>query len=158
GCRLSQDGSHFMHRYSSAEFEVKEVLKGEASEGESMTTSFWLHERSELPPKVGEDYLVFIETTGEGNQAIKVQRVIWRPKDPLSGRVTHADGRPGAGILVLANGRGSGDRACAGSTRTDADGRYQMRVYSEQVYVIAVNDDRWAAPYRAGVVLRAGQS
>jgi hypothetical protein len=158
GCRNSQDGSHFMHRYSRAEFEVKQVLKGESSDERSITMSFWLNERRELPPNVGEDYLVFIETTGEGNQAIKIQRGIWRPKERLSGRVTHTDGRPAAGIFVSANGRGSGDRACAGSTRTDADGRYQMTVYSEQVYVIAVNDDRWAARYRAGVVLRAGQS
>jgi hypothetical protein len=33
-----------------------------------------------------------------------------------------------------------------------------MRVYSEQVYVIAVTDKRWAAPYRAGVVVRAGRA
>jgi hypothetical protein len=51
---------------------VKQVLKGEASEGGSMTTSFWLNERSELPPNVGEDYLVFIERTGDGNQAVKI--------------------------------------------------------------------------------------
>jgi hypothetical protein len=158
GCRSPQYLDHFMHRYSNAEIEVKQLLKGESSNEGSMTTSFWLNERSELSPKVGEDYLVFIERTGEGNQAIKILRGIWVPRERLSGRVTHVDGRPAAGILVSASGRGSGDRAYAGSARTDADGRYQMRVYSEQGYVIAVTDDRWAAPYRAGVVVRAGKS
>jgi hypothetical protein len=80
------------------------------------------------------------------------------PMERLSGRVTHADGRPAAGILVSADGRGSGNSAYYGGARTDADGRYQMKVYSEQVYVIAVTDDRWGAPYRAGVIVRAGRA
>jgi hypothetical protein len=158
GGRLQQDGSHLVRRYSNAEIKVKQVLKGEAPEGGSITMSFWLNERSELAPNIEQDYLVFIERTGEGNQAIKILPGIRAPMERLSGRVIHVDGRPAAGILVSANGQGSGDRAYAGSARTDADGRYQMRVYSDQSYVIAVTDDRWAAPYRAGVVVRAGRA
>jgi protocatechuate 3,4-dioxygenase beta subunit len=80
------------------------------------------------------------------------------PIERLSGRVTHADGRPAAGILVSADGRGPGNRTFYGAARTGADGRYTMSVYSEQAYVIAVTDDRWGAPYRAGVVVRADKS
>ena len=38
---------------------------------------------------------------------------------------------------------------------TDADGRYAFdKVYSEQALIVAVADDRWAAPYQGGVLVR----
>ncbi len=85
------------------------------------------------------------------------QTITLLPLEGLSGRVTHADGRPGAGILVKAEGKGAGNNGFHGFARTDADGRYRMRVHSEQAYVVAVVDEQWGAPYRAGLVVRAGR-
>jgi RNA polymerase sigma factor (sigma-70 family) len=80
------------------------------------------------------------------------------PLEALSGRVTHADGRPAAGIRVAASGQGAGNYPFRGSARTGADGRYALKVFSEQAYVVAVTDDRWAAPYRSDIVVRAGKA
>ena len=41
--------------------------------------------------------------------------------------------------------------------RSDAEGRFEMTVNSEQAYIVAVQDDERAAPYRDDVVVRAGQ-
>jgi thiol-disulfide isomerase/thioredoxin len=79
------------------------------------------------------------------------------PLERLAGRVTHADGRPAAGIRVTASGQGAGMNGFHDSARTGPDGRYTMQVYSEQAYIIAVTEERWAAPYRADVVVRAGK-
>ncbi|WP_422928796.1 carboxypeptidase-like regulatory domain-containing protein [Singulisphaera sp. PoT] len=79
------------------------------------------------------------------------------PVEELSGRVTHADGRPAAGIMVWAYARGSGTIGLDGNSRTDAEGRYRLRACSEQSYVITASGDGLAAPYKAGVVLRAGK-
>jgi RNA polymerase sigma factor (sigma-70 family) len=79
------------------------------------------------------------------------------PLERLSGRVTHADGRPAAGIRVRANGQGAGHNRFHRTTRTGADGRYSLKVYSEQAYIVAVTEERVAAPYRGGIVVRAGK-
>ncbi len=79
------------------------------------------------------------------------------PMERLSGRVTHAKDRPAVGITVSAFGRGTGSNEFRNSVKTDADGRYTMKVYSEQVYILVVGDDKWAAPYRSGVLVRAGE-
>jgi RNA polymerase sigma factor (sigma-70 family) len=76
------------------------------------------------------------------------------PMEQVSGRVTHSDGRAAAGIEVTVEGQGGGNSHFRRSIRTGPDGRYTMKVYSEQAYIIAVTDDRWAAPYRGGLVVR----
>jgi hypothetical protein len=79
------------------------------------------------------------------------------PREELAGRVTHAGRQPAAGILVLIRGQGAGSNSFQGTARTDDQGRYQLKVDSEQVYIVAVSDTAWAAPYRAGLVVRAGK-
>jgi thiol-disulfide isomerase/thioredoxin len=79
------------------------------------------------------------------------------PIEELSGRVTHADGRPAEGIIVNAQGKGGGSNDCRASAKTGADGRYKLRAFSEQAYVVAIADKEWTAPYRADIVVRAGQ-
>ena len=78
------------------------------------------------------------------------------PAETLSGRVTHSDGRPAAGIVVSASGQGPGNSRCNRSASTDTDGRYAMDVTSEHAYVVRVDNRQWAAPYRADVLVRAG--
>ena len=76
----------------------------------------------------------------------------------ISGRVTHADGRPAAGIVVDAEGQSEGHNGFRGSARTDADGRYAFnKAYCEQGYVVKVSDKKWAAPIRSGFALRNGK-
>lgn len=79
------------------------------------------------------------------------------PLERLSGRVTTHDGRPAAGATVRAQGQGSGPNSYRGETRTDADGRFRFMAYSEQAYILTASKDNLAAPYRSGVVLRAGK-
>jgi protocatechuate 3,4-dioxygenase beta subunit len=133
-----------------------------ATGGDGTVTLDWLPERFEraLPIIIrSADYSTRDDVTSlMADDPADELTITVLPMERLSGRVTHADGRPAAGILVSADGRGSGNRAFRGAARTDANGRYTMKVYSEQAYVIAVTDDRWGAPYRAGVVVRAGKS
>ena len=89
------------------------------------------------------------------------QTITFLPLETLSGRITHADGRPAAGVTVSVSGQGPADgrggNQWNGSAVTDAGGRYQLQALSEQVYVVAVNGKEWAAPYRAGLVVHAGK-
>jgi protocatechuate 3,4-dioxygenase beta subunit len=74
----------------------------------------------------------------------------------ISGKVFDSDGKPLAGIAIEASGFGRG-RTGRGQARTDAGGRYQMNVESQQAYVVGVVDDRWAAPDQVGVVVLENQ-
>ena len=78
------------------------------------------------------------------------------PKEKLGGRVTLSDGKPAEGVLVAVSGNGAGNNAFRGGTRTGADGRYSLRVNSEQAYIITATKEGLAAPYRANVVVRRG--
>jgi thiol-disulfide isomerase/thioredoxin/protocatechuate 3,4-dioxygenase beta subunit len=79
------------------------------------------------------------------------------PIEQISGRVTHADGRPAEGIRVTAQGKGGGMNDGRAAAQTAADGTYKLNAFSEQAYVVAVTDKEWAAPYRADIVVRAGK-
>jgi RNA polymerase sigma factor (sigma-70 family) len=80
------------------------------------------------------------------------------PMEKLSGRVTYADGRPAVGIVVAAQGPGAiFYNEFRGSATTDAEGRYALKVYSEHGFIVAVQDKRWAAPYKSGIVVRIGK-
>ena len=83
--------------------------------------------------------------------------ITYFPFEQLSGRVTTADGRPAAEVALTVQGQGAGNNAFRGETRTDADGRYALRVYSEQAYIITASKDDMVAPYKSGVVVRAGK-
>jgi beta-lactamase regulating signal transducer with metallopeptidase domain/protocatechuate 3,4-dioxygenase beta subunit len=74
----------------------------------------------------------------------------------ISGIVRQADGRPAAGVLIQAEGRGATNHYCRKYARTGPDGRYAIDVYSDQMYVIAVSDDRWAARSLTNVTVREG--
>ncbi len=78
-------------------------------------------------------------------------------KAKLSGKVVGLDGKPAAGIVVEANGAGSAYLYGSGRALTRPDGSYEMTVNGEVAYVVTVVDDRWAAPSRAGIVVREGK-
>ncbi|MHC4993280.1 MAG: carboxypeptidase-like regulatory domain-containing protein, partial [Planctomycetota bacterium] len=68
----------------------------------------------------------------------------------ISGRVSFPEGRPAANVLVVAEGRGETVQFCRTSTSTAADGSYRLDVAPDQVFIVTVIDDDWAAS-RLGV-------
>jgi uncharacterized GH25 family protein len=83
--------------------------------------------------------------------------IVHLPYERLSGRVTTKDGRPAANAQVRLEGAGAGDASFRALVRTDADGRFRLKVYSEQAYIITATKGDMAAPYRSSVVVRAGK-
>ncbi len=79
------------------------------------------------------------------------------PLERLSGRVTTGERRPAAGATVRVEGQGAVQNGYRGETRTDANGRFQLNVHSEQAYILTASKDDLAAPYRSGVVVRTGK-
>ncbi len=76
--------------------------------------------------------------------------------ETIRGRVIGADGKPAAGILVVAQGCGPGSDNGSSRARTAADGSYEMTVNSDESYVVTVSDDDWAAPGHIGVIVPRG--
>jgi beta-lactamase regulating signal transducer with metallopeptidase domain/protocatechuate 3,4-dioxygenase beta subunit len=76
---------------------------------------------------------------------------------PISGKVRLPDGKPAAGILLQVEGRGNTGHYYRSVVRTGADGSWRLVVYPDQSYLIAVTDERWAAPSRQGLVVREGE-
>ena len=76
------------------------------------------------------------------------------PLVKLSGRVTHADGRPAAGAMIAVRGQGTSRNAFHGGTTADAQGHYELEVYSEQAYLIMASLDKLVSPLRSDLVVR----
>jgi hypothetical protein len=105
-----------------------------------------------------EDYYGLDHATSlEQDKLTEDMTISLLPMEQLSGRVTHPDGQGAAGIQLMVEGQGAGHNRFRRSIRTGPDGRFTLRVYTEQAYIVAVTDDRWAAPYRGGLVVRPGK-
>lgn len=63
----------------------------------------------------------------------------------ISGTVFAADGRPAAGIVVQAEGRGETNHYFRDVARTNADGKFVFGAFPEQSYLISVLDQDWAS-------------
>ncbi len=86
------------------------------------------------------------------NSAVKtalLQRTV-----PVRGQVRHADGRAAVGILIQAAGSGQASDGFRGQTWTDDNGRFEIRVNPELVYLFTVDDSRWTAAPRDGIAVR----
>jgi beta-lactamase regulating signal transducer with metallopeptidase domain len=100
---------------------------------------YWARERIIFDPKSGKE-----------DVTVKLVRTV-----PIGGRVRFADGRPAEGIQVDAFWAGyQGFDGFRGSVRTDADGRFELHSYPDQLCMVAVTDSRWAAAARTGIVVR----
>lgn len=75
----------------------------------------------------------------------------------VTGKITLPDGRPAPGILLQAEGRGATNHYCRRHARTRPDGTYELNLYGEQSYIIAVIDDNWAAASRMNLGLKESQ-
>jgi uncharacterized GH25 family protein/thiol-disulfide isomerase/thioredoxin len=122
---------------------------------EGMADFDWLPERSKLWLRSQHAAYHTVEHATFVKEDEREVRIALLPLERLSGRIVYADGRPAAGIRVEVAGQGAGGHEFRGSTRSGADGRYSLRVYSEQGYIVAVRDERWGAPYRNDVIVRA---
>ena len=78
--------------------------------------------------------------------------------EQLSGKVTTADGLPVAEASLQVAGQGAGDARFLGVARTDAEGRYSLKVYSEQAYLLTAEKGDLVAPVKSGVVVREGKA
>ncbi len=91
------------------------------------------------------------------------RQLMWGPEDGTSaatfvlyrlqtvrGRVTHADGSPAADILIRAGGAGYDHEGHHTGAKTDAQGKYELRVAPHQLYLIVVDDKKWAAEPHTG--------
>ena len=68
----------------------------------------------------------------------------------ISGRVKFVDGRPATDIRVVVGVGGL-------SSLTKADGTYELVVRGDDVYVVGIEHELWAAPYQIGVAVRTGE-
>lgn len=75
----------------------------------------------------------------------------------VSGLVLHEDGKPAAGIMLQAEGRGKTNHYCRKTARTRADGIFEFMLYPEQSYLVAVTDEQWAAPSNSAFLVRQGE-
>jgi beta-lactamase regulating signal transducer with metallopeptidase domain len=75
----------------------------------------------------------------------------------LSGTVRLPDGRPARGILVRAHWSQSNSIRTGAMVRTSADGTYALDLPSEELYMVAVQDDNWAAPSHTEIVLHENE-
>ena len=101
-----------------------------------------VHERIIYDPKEHPD----------GLMTVRLERLV-----PVTGLVRHADGRPAAGIAVTVSGAGYTMAGFRQATTTDEEGRFEIKVTPNQLYMLAVQDDEWAAPALDGLIVRPGE-
>jgi RNA polymerase sigma factor (sigma-70 family) len=86
------------------------------------------------------------DTKDDSNTA----RLVLERLERLSGKVTYADGKPAAGIVVRADGAAYTFDGFRGETKTRPDGTYELRIAPNQVYLVVVIDKNWAADPQTG--------
>ena len=82
----------------------------------------------------------------------------FRRPGAISGRITTADGKPAAGIVVLAQGTDdNGDNQLI-AVRSAADGSYWIEAVARFFYLVGIEDDDWAAEMREGIWVNEGET
>lgn len=89
--------------------------------------------------------------SGADSLTIQIERGV-----QLSGRATSPGGAPVSGVTISARGIGPENQYFGSSAQTGADGRYQIEVTPDTVCMLIVDDPKWAAPIKAGIVARSG--
>jgi hypothetical protein len=88
------------------------------------------------------------------NLTVELLALVFK-KAKITGQVLLPNGQPAAGIQIRACGfhfSGGG----VWSVHTNTQGIYELSVPSEQDYMLVVDDDRWAAAPRTGLIIREG--
>jgi protocatechuate 3,4-dioxygenase beta subunit len=107
-----------------------------------------------------DDFYAIIDLPGlKGPEIAQELTRTMAPRERLSGRVTQPDGRPAAGVLIEAAGDGPEKfgRRYRGVTRTDADGRYVLKVYTAYAITVRTDDERWEALEQGPFTVRAAK-
>lgn len=86
-----------------------------------------------------------------GTLNVKLERLV-----PLRGKVTLPDGKPAAEIYVSAIGAGYGNDDFGGGGQTDEDGRYEIFVSPNQIYMLSISGKEWSAPAQSGFAVLPG--
>jgi len=133
-------------------------LHNATTDAEGIATFDW------LPPS--KDELIFFpvdkqfaerRVVVDEGQTTPVVVALFR-KETIRGRVTFPNGSPARDMYVLARGTGPSPDQSIGTARTDADGRYEMRVAPNETYTVWAGDSKeWTAPARLDVVVRPGE-
>ncbi|QDU36239.1 Nickel uptake substrate-specific transmembrane region [Maioricimonas rarisocia] len=91
---------------------------------------------------------------GGGELTIRLQRLV-----PMRGRVVHANGEPAAGAIISVVGRGYDVDGLRKVTTTDAEGRYEIAVAPDMIYLVTARNEkeRLAAAPQTGFAVRPGE-
>ena len=89
---------------------------------------------------------------GDGTLTMTLDRLV-----PLRGKATHADGSPAAGVEISAGGEGYQSDGFQGNTKTDAAGRYELRVAPHMIYLVLAEGEKLAAIPETGFAIWPGQ-
>jgi hypothetical protein len=122
-----------------------------------------------LPPKSANSISFFANAIGYRSRNFSTSIAQGAPKDSgadilielirlstISGRVTFADGHPAVGIRIVANGF-TGRGGTGGEVFSNSDGTYQVNASPDAVYVVHVEDRRFAAASQVGVMVAESQ-
>jgi len=75
----------------------------------------------------------------------------------VSGQVRLPDGSPAAGINVQVRGEGYQFDGFRSTATTNEEGRYELGVAPNMVYLLVVDDEKWAAAPQTGFAILPGQ-
>ncbi len=123
------------------------------------TTFHWLPAWQKSPITVWSSSEKFVHTRGtydpqigSGLLQMQIDRLV-----PIRGRVVGADGKPAGGITVAASGDGYSIDSGRETTKTDEHGQYELLVPPEQIYLVVIKDERWAAAPQDGFAVSRNQ-
>lgn len=90
--------------------------------------------------------------TNAGQFKITLKRLV-----PIRGTVRNPDGVPASGVVVTASGRGYGDENGSDTTKSGADGRYELLVYPDQIYLVVASSEGFASAPQTGFAVYPNQ-
>lgn len=76
---------------------------------------------------------------------------------PVRGTVVDPDGKSVAGLQIQAVGGGHQIDRFRKNANTDDEGRFELMVAPHMLYLLVVDDEKWAAPAIDGLVVKAGE-
>ncbi len=97
---------------------------------------FWMHDERYYCPSLPR----YSSAEMPAEVVVKVYKRV-----TVRGKVLNEDGSPAAGIRLQGEGRGATNMYFRGHASTKADGTYELSIYPEQVTLVAVTDEQFAA-------------
>ncbi len=115
----------------------------------------WCHNGTTVwPQKEGYERIRgnFDPATSGGELLMQLNRLV-----PIRGQVTGHDGKPATGITIAVRGAGRSFNSFMSSVTSDGEGRYEVLVSPDQIYLLCVQNDRWAAAAQTGFAVWPNQ-